>query len=47
MCCLNISKSSQMQFKAYPEEGKALTSYFPSWLDLLWKKTLNGEIFVY
>lgn len=27
-----------MQFKVYPEEGKALTSYFPSWLDLLRRK---------
>lgn len=47
ICCLNISKSSQMQFKVYPEEGKALTGYFPSWLNLIWRKTLNGEIFVY
>lgn len=38
ICCLNISKSSQMQFKVYPEEGKALTSYFPSWLNLLRRK---------
>lgn len=37
ICYSNISKS-QMQFKVYPEEGKALNSYFPSWLNLLWKR---------
>lgn len=44
---LNISKSSQMQFKVYPEEGKILTGYFPSWLIWEGRKTLNGDIFVY
>lgn len=29
--------------KVYPEGGKALTSYFPSWLNLLWKKKSSME----